>query len=168
MELIDERSSAKVFYQTLTGEQPEMVQSDTKLAATDDQEIVDVILSGRVSTSSPPLPFILTRPVSFQSEHHIQLAWGFSGRVRISDGLVVLIRQPVRPHHSPPIMTFLMTCSLFTEIFRVVPSMSVTVSLRFYSNLVESNFVQQCCPRRTLLANGSTALLALNGKVSGP
>jgi len=79
MELSDERSSAKVFYKTFTREwssQPEKVQSDTKLGVTADQEIVDVILSGR-------------------TEHHLQPAWEFSGRVRISDGLVVLVRQPV-------------------------------------------------------------------------
>jgi hypothetical protein len=70
MELVDERSSAKVFYKTLTsGEEPEMVQSDTELGPTADQEIVDVILSGRVSTASLsfapaslplPLPFLLS------------------------------------------------------------------------------------------------------------
>lgn len=80
MELIDERSSTKVFYKTLTREssaqEPEMVQTDPNLGATADQEIVDVILSGR-------------------TEHHLQPAWEFSGRVRISDGLVVLVRQPV-------------------------------------------------------------------------
>jgi len=108
MELIDERSSAKVFYQTLTRE-PEKVQSDTKLGATVDQEIVDVILSGRVSTASLlprfffpslALPFLPNPPFSFQTEHHLQPAWEFSGRVRISDGLVVLVRQPVRHQHT--------------------------------------------------------------------
>lgn len=53
MELVDEHSSANVFYKTLTGgEEPEKEQSDTKLDSTADQEIVDVILSGRVSTAS--------------------------------------------------------------------------------------------------------------------
>lgn len=65
MELIDERSSAKLFYQTLS----EKEQGDTKLAATADQEIVDVILSGRVSTASLspplPLPFLLLTPPFF-------------------------------------------------------------------------------------------------------
>lgn len=76
MELIDERSSAKVFYPTLARE-PEKVQSDTKLGPTADQEIVDVILSGRVSFASaslplplPSLPFLalpfLTRPFPFR------------------------------------------------------------------------------------------------------
>jgi len=74
IELIDERSSAKVFYKTLTREKE---QSDSQFGATDDQEIVDVILSGR-------------------TEPHLQPAWEFSGRVRISDGLVVLAREP--PH----------------------------------------------------------------------
>lgn len=113
MELIDERSSAKVFYKTST-QQPEKVQSDTKLGVTADQEIVDVILSGRVSTASlsPPaslpflaLPFPPNPPLSFQTERHLQPAWEFFGRVRISDGLVVLVRQPVRHQHalSPPV-----------------------------------------------------------------
>jgi len=110
-------------YKSLTrewsGRHPEMAQSDTKLDATADQEIVDVILSGRVSTASlsPPLLFPFTLlpfpslrfpsflslpnpPLSFQTEHHLQPAWEFSGRVRISDGLVVLVRQPVRHQHA--------------------------------------------------------------------
>jgi hypothetical protein len=58
-------SSAKV------GDAPEKVQSDTQLGPTDDQEIVDVILSGRVSTASlllrPRFSFLplLTRPLPF-------------------------------------------------------------------------------------------------------
>lgn len=66
-----------------------------------------------------------------------------------------------------------MPCSLM-EDFRVVPSMPVTVSLRStqtWWNFGEANpcfIIQQCCPPRTLLANGSTAVLAPNGKVSGP
>jgi hypothetical protein len=66
MEPIDERSSPKVFLARETsGQEPEKVQSDTKLGPTADQEIVDVILSGRVSPlpfrarfSSPSLPFL--------------------------------------------------------------------------------------------------------------
>src|ERR1700679_4276431 len=59
------------------------------------------------------------------------------------------------------------------EDFRAVPSMPVTVSLRSthtWWNLGEANrfIIQQCSPPRTLLANGSTAVLAPNGKVSGP
>jgi len=111
MELFDKRSSAKVFYKTLAHQEPEKVQSDTKLGIMADQEIVDVILSGRVSTASLPLPFLSfpNPPLSFQTEHHLQPAWEFSGRVRISDGLVVLVRQPVRHQHAlgPLIMSFL-------------------------------------------------------------
>src|SRR5258708_6161698 len=79
MELCDGHSSAKVFYKTLSRqsprEEPENVQSDSELGASTraDQEIVDVILSGRVSTSSvafpslrfpslPNPPFLLFRP----------------------------------------------------------------------------------------------------------
>src|SRR5258707_11167463 len=78
MELCDGHSSAKVFYKTLSRqsprEEPENVQSDSELGASTraDQEIVDVILSGRVSTSSvafPSLPcaslLFLTRPFSY-------------------------------------------------------------------------------------------------------
>jgi hypothetical protein len=39
----------------------------------------------------------------FQTEPHLQAAWGnyaFKGRVRISDGLVVLVREPVRRDHA--------------------------------------------------------------------
>jgi hypothetical protein len=57
--VFDERSSAKVFYKTLNrespGEEPENVEDDSELGAastTADQEIVDVILSGKVSTAS--------------------------------------------------------------------------------------------------------------------
>jgi hypothetical protein len=103
MELFDERSSPNVFYKTLTGQEPEKVQSDSELGATDDQEIVDVILSGRVSTASLlfPFPFLSPDPpFSFQTEHHLHPAWELFGRVRISDGLVVLVRQPVRPQHA--------------------------------------------------------------------
>ena len=111
MELFDERSSTKVFYKTLNRESPgeelENVQSDSELGdATTraDQEIVDVILSGRVSTASVLLPCaslprrVLTSP--FQTECQIQPVWEFSGRVRISDGLVVLVRQSVRHRHA--------------------------------------------------------------------
>ncbi|KAI0278920.1 hypothetical protein BGY98DRAFT_1096424 [Russula aff. rugulosa BPL654] len=73
MEFFDGRSSANIFYKTFSTDL-EKAQSDTNLDATDDQEIVDVILSGR-------------------SERHIQPAWQLTGRVRISDGLVVLFRQ---------------------------------------------------------------------------
>lgn len=104
MELVDERSSANVFYKTLTGgEEPEKEQSDTKLDSTADQEIVDVILSGRVSTASLlflALPFLTRHFFPFQTEHHLHPAWEFSGRVRISDGLVVLVRRHVRRLHA--------------------------------------------------------------------
>ena len=64
IELFDERSSTKVFYKTLnresSGEEPENVQDDSELGATSatraDQEIVDVILSGKVSTASVVCP----------------------------------------------------------------------------------------------------------------
>jgi hypothetical protein len=80
------------------------VQRDSESGA--DQEIVDVILSGKVCTvrrvllSTPSLPLrgALFLTSLFQTEAHLQPAWGnyeFSGRVRISDGLVVLVRQPV-------------------------------------------------------------------------
>ena len=59
MELLDGRSSTKVFYKTLnrerTGEELENVQTDSELGGPTtraDQEIVDVILSGRVSPAS--------------------------------------------------------------------------------------------------------------------
>ncbi|KAI0297858.1 hypothetical protein B0F90DRAFT_1669257 [Multifurca ochricompacta] len=90
--LFDERSSStKVLYQTFKcerhGEEPENVQRDSESGSRsstkgDDEEIVDVILTGK-------------------TEAHLQPAWGnfvFSGRVRISDGLVVLIRQPLNAH----------------------------------------------------------------------
>lgn len=58
MELTDERSSAKVFYESFSSEK---VQSNTELGVTADQEIVDVILSGRVSTfPSIPLASLLS------------------------------------------------------------------------------------------------------------
>ncbi len=79
------------------------MQRDSESGA--DQEIVDVILSGKVCTarvllSTPSLPLrgALFLTSLFQTEAHLQPAWGnyeFSGRVRVSDGLVVLVRQPV-------------------------------------------------------------------------
>lgn len=60
MELFDGRNSTKVFYKTLNresaGEELENVQTVSELGVPSttraDQEIVDVILSGRVSTAS--------------------------------------------------------------------------------------------------------------------
>jgi hypothetical protein len=108
MELFDGRNSAKVFYKTCerAGEELENVQTDSELGGRTtraDQEIVDVILSGRVSTASVspaslPLCFPAFLMSPFQTERHIHPAWEFSGRVRISDGLVVLVRQSVRLH----------------------------------------------------------------------
>lgn len=180
MELFDERSSTKVFYKTLNRESPgeelENVQSDSELGEATtraDQEIVDVILSGRVSTASVLLPCaslprrVLTSP--FQTECHVQPVWEFSGRVRISDGLVVLVRQSVRHRlavspsdkssngrfHVEKRSTSFDLCRLrcVCDLFRVGGGLSA--------------LFQQCCPRRTLLANGSTALLAPSGKVFG-
>jgi hypothetical protein len=63
-----------------------------------------VILSGNVCTTcvfthSLPLPYAGTFLTDhYQTEAHLQRPWGnfeFSGRVRISDGLVVLVRQLV-------------------------------------------------------------------------
>ncbi|KAI9449022.1 hypothetical protein BJY52DRAFT_1228029 [Lactarius psammicola] len=88
--------STKAFYRTFN---PECHDEMTV-----DQEVVDVVLSGR-------------------AESHLQPAWGnceFWGRVRISDGLVVLVQHLV--------------------------------------------WWQGLCRIRTLLANGNTALLELNGK----
>ena len=113
MELFDGQSS-KVFYQTFNpespGEEPECVQTDSELGASStraDQGIVDVILSGRVSAHSvSPLPFPFpSSQAGFQSDLHL-LDWQFSGRIRISDGLVVLVRQPVRRLHAvSPLLT---------------------------------------------------------------
>lgn len=55
MEFFDERSSANIFYKTFSADL-EKAQSDTNLDVTDDQEIADVILSGRVSTTSLCFP----------------------------------------------------------------------------------------------------------------
>jgi hypothetical protein len=63
IELVDGRSDTKVFYKTFNreslGEESENVQRDSESGA--DQEIVDVILSGKVCTArvllSSPLPF---------------------------------------------------------------------------------------------------------------
>lgn len=69
-----------------------------------DREIVDVILSGKVNTVSfLPSPGQCLLSSLFQTEAHLQAAWGnyeFTGRVRISDGLVVLVRQSVRHHRA--------------------------------------------------------------------
>ncbi|KAH9957791.1 hypothetical protein BC827DRAFT_1269982 [Russula dissimulans] len=90
VELFDRRTSAKVFYKTFNrespGEEPENVQGDSELGAGPsraDQGIVDVILSGN-------------------SEVRLEPALGnyeFSGRVRISDGLVVLVRRQTPNAH---------------------------------------------------------------------
>lgn len=56
------------------------------------------------------------------------------------------------------------------EEYHVVPSMPATVSLRSVQtwwDFVPYFIIQQCCPPRTLLENGSSAVLAPNGKVSG-
>jgi len=45
--------------------------------------------------------------------------------------------------------------------------MSVTVSVRKLGSISEELIIQQCCPRRTLSENGSSAVLAPSGKVSG-
>ncbi|KAI9463932.1 hypothetical protein F5148DRAFT_190544 [Russula earlei] len=88
-ELFDARSSTKVFYETFNrerpGEEPENVQGDFESGASStsaDQEIVDVILSGYTDVPLQP-------------------AWGsyeFSGRVQLTDGLVVLVGQPLNEH----------------------------------------------------------------------
>lgn len=65
-----------------------------------------MILSGNVCTTcvltSPPVTLLPLRGTllinHFQTEAHLQRPWGnfeISGRVRISDGLVVLVRQLV-------------------------------------------------------------------------
>ncbi|KAI0290016.1 hypothetical protein BC826DRAFT_1106655 [Russula brevipes] len=81
IELFDERY--RTFNRESSGEEPESVQRDSQSGASSstraDEEIVDVILSGK-------------------TEAHLRPAWGdfeFSGRVRLSDGLVVLVRQPL-------------------------------------------------------------------------
>ncbi|KAI0250324.1 hypothetical protein BJV78DRAFT_590373 [Lactifluus subvellereus] len=89
IELCDARSSTEAFYQTFNCERPESVECDSESGALSgttkaDREIVGVILSGK-------------------TEAHLHAAWGnyeFMGRVRISDGLVVLVRQPVRHRHA--------------------------------------------------------------------
>ncbi|KAI0248931.1 hypothetical protein BJV78DRAFT_738337 [Lactifluus subvellereus] len=87
IELCDARSSTEAFYQTFNCERPASVDRDSESGALSgttkaDREIVDVILSGK-------------------TEAHLQAAWGnyeFTGRVRISDGLVVLVRQRLNAH----------------------------------------------------------------------
>ncbi|KAI0049023.1 hypothetical protein FA95DRAFT_1604703 [Auriscalpium vulgare] len=89
MELYDPKSSHKVFYKTLMKERHDDAPKNIEpgFAPSGDKGknanagIVDVILSGTTQ------------------EHH-GMAWGsykFKGRVRLSDGLVVLAREPTDP-----------------------------------------------------------------------
>ncbi|KAI9435812.1 hypothetical protein H4582DRAFT_625106 [Lactarius indigo] len=70
------RASTKAFYRTFNPE----CHDESMI----DHEVVDVVLSGK-------------------AESHLQPAWGnceFWGRVRVSDGLVVLVQHLVRHHHA--------------------------------------------------------------------
>ena len=88
-----------------SGEEPENVQDDSELGTTTttraNQEIADVILSGRVSTTSV-CPRFSSLTIHFQAEHDVY-AWDIWGRVRISDGLVVIVRIPVRFYPAQPL-----------------------------------------------------------------
>ena len=88
------KDSTEAFYQTFHPE------CDDETAV--DQEVVDVVLSGKVNTCSQS-PWTVPPIFIFQAESQLEPAWGnceFWGRVRVSDGLVVLVQHVVRYHHA--------------------------------------------------------------------
>ncbi|KAI0262774.1 hypothetical protein BC834DRAFT_374134 [Gloeopeniophorella convolvens] len=84
VELTDARNGNKVFYQTLNrahGRDEAGAHAQRDPEAEPAREIVDVILSGK-------------------TDDELQPAWGsftFTGRVRLADGLVVLVREQLSP-----------------------------------------------------------------------